>query len=254
MNDPKIVAMILVKNGEPWISKTLKSASDLCKEIVVFDDGSTDNTLKICKSFNNVVDIQINETNLPFDEARNWNILVKMALKRNPEYILALDHDEILQPNAKKILFKEFLTYPNATVFEFQLFNIWDKPNMYRVDGNYDNWWQKKLLKMENQPNNLVIKNTNYPENRHCKHIPENVRGWYKPVRSNVKIFHYGYYDSVTRERKYRYYNKIDPNDTINDGYKQLLELSGIYSGNYGLEFRYLPKCMFDESIPSDQS
>jgi glycosyltransferase involved in cell wall biosynthesis len=250
MNDHKIVAMIGVKNGEPWISKTLKSASDLCKEIVVFDDGSTDNTLKICKSFNNVVDIKINDTNMPFDEARNSNILVKMASKRNPDYILALDHDEVLQPNAKKILFKELLKYPDATVFEFQLFNIWDKPNMYRVDGSFVNWWRKKLLKMENQPKNLFIRNTGHPQNLHCKHIPENARGWHSPVRSNVKIFHYGYYDKAAREQKYQYYNEIDPNtSTVLDGNKQL-ELSWIRPGNHGLEFRYLPKGMFDESIP----
>ena len=248
MNDPKIVVMIAVKNGEPWISKTLKSASEVCKEIVVLDDGSTDNTLEICKSFNNVADIKINDINMPFDEARNCNILVKMALKRNPDYILAIDHDEILQPDAKKILFKELLTHPDATVFEFQILNIWDKPNMYRVDGHYGNWWQKKLLKMENQPKNLFIKNTIYPQNLHCKHIPENARGWYKPVRSNVKILHYGYYDTSTREGKFRHYNEINPNS-----HKELLELPGLHSGNYGLEFRYLPKGMFDESIPSSQ-
>lgn len=252
MGIPKIVAMILVKNGEPWISKTLKSASEVCTEIVMLDDGSTDNTLKICKSFDKV-DIRIKETNLPHDEVRDRNLLLQMTFKRNPDYILALDADEVLQPNAKKLLFKEFLAYPDATVFEFQLLNMWDKPDMYRYDGIFANFWHKKMLKMENQPKNLFIKKTIYSRNLHCEHIPENVRGWDKPVRSRAKILHYGYYEHEIRQQKYQYYNKIDPNNEIVNGYKDLIELPTKFSGKYGLEFRYLPKGMFDESIRLSQ-
>ena len=57
MDLPNIVAMYRIKNEEKWIKKSLESVLDICSEVVILDDGSTDDTLSICKKFPNVVDI-----------------------------------------------------------------------------------------------------------------------------------------------------------------------------------------------------
>ena len=97
-NVAKIIAMYRIRNEERWIEKSLEATSEVCQEIVILDDCSTDKTLSICKKFPNVVDIHHQE-GLPFDETRDRNKLLKMALKRNPDAILSLDGDEILMPN-----------------------------------------------------------------------------------------------------------------------------------------------------------
>ena len=90
----RIIGMYRIKNESRWIEQSLKSISDICEEIVILDDGSTDDTVKICENFSQVVDIH-SQKNLPFDETRDKNTLLKMALSRNPDFILTLDGDEV---------------------------------------------------------------------------------------------------------------------------------------------------------------
>ena len=126
MNFPKIVAMYRVKNEERWIEKSIQSILDICSTIVVLDDGSSDSTLEICKSFDNVI-IQ-SQSNLPFDEARDRNIILKMAMKEKPDYVFEIDGDEILASNSYDIFFDELtVLYPNIDVFELQFLYMWDK-------------------------------------------------------------------------------------------------------------------------------
>ena len=90
MDLPNIIVTYRIKNEEKWIKKSLESILDICSEVVILDDGSTDDTLSICKKFSKVVDINHQE-GLPFDETRDRNKLLKMALKRKPDIILSLD-------------------------------------------------------------------------------------------------------------------------------------------------------------------
>ena len=129
---PKIVAMYRLKNVERWIEKSLDAASSICDSIVVIDNGSTDNTVKICKSFPKVVEVR-NQHSLPFDDTRDKNTLLQMALERDPDYVLTLDGDEILQVDAKDLFFEELtILYPEKAIFEFEFLYMWDKPDQYR--------------------------------------------------------------------------------------------------------------------------
>ena len=119
MKFPKIVTMYRVKNESRWIKKSIESVSKISDEIIILDDGSTDNTIEICESFNTVIEIH-KQKNIPYDETRDKNILLKKVLKRNPDFILSLDGDEILQSNTRDILFEEIcVLHPKINVFEF---------------------------------------------------------------------------------------------------------------------------------------
>ena len=244
--DHKIIGMYRIKNQERWIAKSIESILGVCSEIIILDDGSTDKTLEICSKYDEIVDIHHQE-NLPFDETRDKNIMLKMALKRNPEFILTLDGDEILQPNAKNILFDELDTlYPETPMYEFQLLNIFDTPTQYRFDGIYGMQWAKKLLRVSKQKPDLHFDGTPEPGNAHCPSVPQNSIGHQNSVRSNVKILHYGYYDKTLRQEKYQFMNKLDPNNVEFDGYKHILG-KGEQAGQFGIELKSLPK----ELIPN---
>ena len=244
MNDPNIVAMLRIKNESRWIEKVLQVASTICSEIVVLDDGSTDNTVEICKKFDEVVDIH-QQSDLPTDQTRDKNILLKMARARNPDFILSLDGDEIIQPNAKRILFEELnILYPDVQVFEFEHLFMWDKPNQYRYDGIYTSMWRRKLLRMSNQPKDLHFDETGFAGNGHCPNIPQKSVGWNESVRSKIKILHYGYYDEEVRQKKYRYYTTRD-SDKIFDGYRYLISGEGKFSGPHGIKLRTMPEGAF---------
>ena len=131
MSEPNIIAMYRIKNSERWIKKSLESALEICSHAVIVD-ASTDNTFQICKEFGDKVEI-FHDENLPFDETRDKNMILEMALKKNPDFVFNIDADEILMPNSKKILLEEINTLHSDTdVFEFQYLEMWDKPNQYR--------------------------------------------------------------------------------------------------------------------------
>lgn len=244
--EPKIVAMYRIKNEGRWMEKSLESASEICRSIVILDDGSEDNTLEICKRFDKVADIHHQE-NLSFDVVRDGNKLLEMALKQKPDFILRLDGDEIIQPNARKLLFEELtILYPHTSIYEFQSITIWDKPNQYRYDGVYSNIWAPKLLRLKNQPTNLTY-STYSGSKLHSTLLPTNSIGWQESVRSRIKIFHYGNYDEELRQKKYKFYTTQDPNNEIFDGYIHIISGKGKFSGSNGIQLRTLPRGMFIE-------
>lgn len=247
MPDPKIVATYRIKNEERWIEKSLEAASELCQEIVVLDDGSTDNTVKICENFPSVVEIH-KQMNLPFDDVRDKNKLLKMALKRHPDFIISLDGDEIIMPNMKQIL-KEDLTilYPTTNVFAVQFLEIQEKLNQVRINNHSTHTrFYKILFRLKNQPKNLHFQNTKYPGNSHSSLTPQNVIGFDTSVRSRIKILHYGGYDEELRLKKYIRYKKLDPENIDFFGYEHLIHPEKFCGP---LQYAYLPKNSYVENI-----
>ena len=148
MDFPKIITIYRIKNESRWIKQSLEAVSEISDEIIILDDGSTDNTVEICKSFKTVVEIH-QQKNLTYDETRDKNILLQMALKRNPDFILTLDGDEILQSNVKNVLFEEIcVLHPNVDVFDFQALFMWEQPRQYRYDGTYRFPNDHKIIKL----------------------------------------------------------------------------------------------------------
>ncbi len=249
MEIPKIVAMYRIKNGERWLKKSIESIVDVCSEIVVFDDCSSDKTVDICKEFKKVVEIE-HQKNKSLDEVRDRNSLLKMALKRNPDYIFTIDADEILMPKTSEILLEEInVLYPNVNSFQFQFLTMYDKPNTYRYDGRSSNKWGTRILKMKNQPLDLKFIPTKYFGNVHCGGIPQNAVGYDNAIRSRVKFLHYSIFDSDLRKKKYQYYNEIDPNSKEQDGYRNIISDKSKFAGPKGIEIRTLSKGMFVEDI-----
>ena len=236
----KIVVMYRVKNEERWIEQSIKSVYDFCDEIVVFDDNSIDNTKKICTQFDKVVEIH-SKTDSTFDEARDRNLLLKMAVKRKPDVLLSLDGDEIFLPASGKIIEEEIdILHAEEHVFEFQLFTLWDSFNQIRVDGAFSSFWQKRMFRLKDQPSDLKINDSPYPGNFHCGSIPSNTVGMNNSVKSNAKIFHCASFDESLRKKKHDWYVSRDPDNPLTDNYQHMLGAKGRFSGS-SLKFETIP-------------
>lgn len=99
MQSQDLVSVIIpAYNGEKFISETIQSiiAQDYHPiECIVVDDGSTDGTANIVKSFNSVR--YVNKKNSGVASARNTGMKIAQG-----KYIAFLDHDDVFLP--KKII------------------------------------------------------------------------------------------------------------------------------------------------------
>jgi 2-polyprenyl-3-methyl-5-hydroxy-6-metoxy-1,4-benzoquinol methylase len=243
----KIISLLRIKNEENWLQEVFESIEKFSSEIIVLDGGSTDKSLNICKNFEKVRIFHQQESIL--DEVRDKNFLLDEAKKSNPDFIFMLDGDEILSPNAEKTILSEINDNPDVDIFEFQSLFIWDNPHQYRVDGIFENTWQKRLLKIKSQSPDLHFQNSPYPFNLHLGHCPQNAIGWNNSLKSRLKILHYGYYTDELRQEKYLKYNKLDPNNVSFDGYRHIISGSSTLSGSSGMKFRILPETMIKHEI-----
>jgi len=231
-----------IKNEARFIEKSLKSVMEICSEIIVMDNNSTDDTVEICSGFDKVTEI-IKRKELPLDEVRDKNIIYEHARKSDPDFILAVDGDEIFMPHASEILFEELSTiHPDSDVLEFQFLTLWDDVNTIRTDGIFGYYWQKRLLRMKNQPYSLLFVENDNPGNIHCGSIPPSSVGFDNQAKSSVKIFHLASLDDEVRQRKYGFYTKTDPDNVLTGAYKHMISGEGKFSGPNGIELEQLPK------------
>ena len=105
---PKVSVILPVYNCEQYIFETIQSVlkqtfSDF--ELLVVDDCSTDNTVKIIKEFNDSrINLIIKEKNSGYTDSLNYAV----ALAKG-EYIARMDGDDVCMPNRfeKQVAFLE---------------------------------------------------------------------------------------------------------------------------------------------------
>ena len=94
----KISIVIPSYNQSPYLSSAINSALDQtvkAHEIIVVDDGSTDNSLDVARSFEDLGVRVISQLNKGLSSARNTGIM-----NATGDYILPLDADDMLIENA----------------------------------------------------------------------------------------------------------------------------------------------------------
>ena len=120
---------------------------------------------------------------------------------------------------------------------------MYDKPNQYRADGDFNKKAPIRLMIINEYTRNLKFVESGYPGNAHSLHLPPTK---YVPVRSDVKILHYGYYDKNTRLKKFQYFHEVDPGGSDFSGYKDMI--SGDLDPSI-LELKTLPEGKFVRDI-----
>jgi glycosyltransferase involved in cell wall biosynthesis len=136
----KIVAALRIKNEEWIIKYNLSALSEFVDEIVIVDDGSTDNTINFAKQFKKVTSIHVNKpkNDLDIDELKDWNKMTQLAIKQSADYILFTDADEVLEPSIKKKI-HNLLSKKDILLFKFRKVSPWKGFDRIRSDNpRYD--------------------------------------------------------------------------------------------------------------------
>jgi glycosyltransferase involved in cell wall biosynthesis len=157
----KISAVIISKNAERTIGRTLRSLSYF-DEVVLLDTGSTDNTMRIAKSYHNVKLFQ--DIFSGFGKSKN----VAAMLAQN-DWIFSIDSDEVLTPGLIKSL--KQLKPANKTVYLVKRNNFykkarikhsgWGNDYLVRIYNRKETAFKEKLVHEHVCSDNLKIKNLN---------------------------------------------------------------------------------------------
>ncbi len=151
----KIVGAILARNEEGrYLEEVLTDVARFCDEIVVVDDGSTDGTRAICRSFGAVVVPNRQETEcLGKDEttaqsgfwgadesgprARLWQCAVEIG---HADWVYVFDADHLLTGITPDD-FRTLCRAENVNAWAFRLFDCWSRgPYRHRTDGYWQAW------------------------------------------------------------------------------------------------------------------
>lgn len=98
---PLVSILIPCYNSEKYLAETVKSALAQTwqnKEIIIVDDGSTDNSLAVAKSFESPIVKVISQTNRGASASRN-----RALQESRGDFIQYLDADDLLAPNKIKL-------------------------------------------------------------------------------------------------------------------------------------------------------
>ncbi len=203
---PRIIAMLIVRNeAHRYLRLCLNDLSQYVTEIVVLDDASTDATPAICGTYAKVHLIRKNTATFWQNESLLRQECWAATIKRRPEWIMAIDADEIFE-NRLKTSIQRFTKQKNYDQISFQLVEFWGSLTQYRVDKmwNPQNRWGVYLIRYlpgypyqwPNQP-------------LHCGRLPHNLPG--NILQSGLRLKHYGYANQKDHLRKYQAYLQHDP-------------------------------------------
>ena len=96
----KVVGMLLVFNDEDIVTEVIESLLSQGLELVVLDNGSTDNTFQICEKFLGKGILQLKQFKTSTFISQHdvlHRILFHMALAEKPDWLLRSDSDEFFE-------------------------------------------------------------------------------------------------------------------------------------------------------------
>lgn len=116
-NEIKVSIAIPVYNAGKFLEEAINSIvrqSISINEILIVDDGSSDNSLEVANRFKKRYhNIKIFQNSKNFGYAKNWNKCLEKASNR---FVLLLHHDDLLKPDAIKVLLDFFKTHPEIAL------------------------------------------------------------------------------------------------------------------------------------------
>ena len=174
----KISAAIIVKNEEHNLVRCIDSIAPICKQIVIVDTGSTDNTPIIATNYG--ADLYFHKWNNDFSEARNFALSHCYF-----EWILCIDADEEL-------------------VIDETLLNIISVGFLENIGGIsviINNFLDEKLLTSKKHYFTRIFKNNKnirFTGKIHEQIVDSIIQNNYQIFDSNILINHYGYIDKST--------------------------------------------------------
>jgi len=172
----KIIGMLPVYNDEDMVGEVIEHLLSQGLELVVLDNGSTDNSYEICKKFaeKGLITLDQKKTS-KFDFPLILRILYDMALTRNPDWLIRSDQDEILESGTENLTLKEAIKQEDEkghNLIQFDVFEFFTTNNdnhfaksvkdefryySWQHDYAYRSWKHIPGVRVENEAGHMPI-------------------------------------------------------------------------------------------------
>jgi len=164
------------------LRRCLESMDKYCNEIVIYDDASTDSSVKVAREFTDLIYRgQVNEWG---KEAEHRQQLLELALAHSPDWIFWLDADEVIEKEGEQGGLRMLCEAAEFDSYAFHEVNLWRTPAFYRLDNSYNDGWFCRLWKNTGE---LVIENK---PGLHQRLVPKGLKN---EGQSGFQVLHYGF-------------------------------------------------------------
>lgn len=205
---PKLTAMMIVRNeAGRYLKSCLESLQTFTDEIIILDDASEDDTPEICLSYQSVKLYRQPRSEFLTDEALLRQKLWLYITEHHPEWILAIDADELLE---ESFLHEApyLLKQTQFTAIGFRLFDCWGDETHFRMDGLWNPWLRGFSTYIVKYQSHLA---PDWPPLKfHCGRIPLAYRSL-THYESATRIKHLGWSNPLEVPAKYERVIHQDP-------------------------------------------
>ncbi|HHW13640.1 MAG TPA: glycosyl transferase, partial [Firmicutes bacterium] len=196
----RITLMMLVRNeAGRYLARVLDQARRFVDSAVILDDASTDDTVRVCQEVLAGVPLTLVSNPEPgfADEAALRRQLWDLAVATNPDWLLALDADELFEESAPFEL-PLLAADPLAEAYAFRLYDMWDEGH-YREDAFWNAHHRLWTLLVRYLPG-FPYRWRETP--LHCGRLPCNLNEL-RVVPSPLRVKHLGWIRPADRLAKY---------------------------------------------------
>lgn len=156
----------------------------------------------------------------------------------SPHWILAIDGDEVLEPNGPQII-RDCVTAATCSAYSLKIEYLWGDAHTVRSDRVYGEFWRPSLFKpfipRPGVPDDITLlpefrfmstpfgrkKNGQQP-NFHCSSVPQRLLHGHQ--RCPARLKHYGYMLREDRVRKLDFYTSLDWKNAAEDSYRHMVQ------------------------------
>lgn len=202
-----LLSMLVHNEADRYLRRVLEHAASYVDQVLIVDDGSTDDTVAVCReALAGVPHRIVSLARSTFhQEHRLRRMQWELALAEQTDWILVLDADELFEDGMRTGI-RQLVDQDQADAIAFRLYDFWDEGH-YRDDALWGAHRYYRPFLVRRLPGQRVAWQET---DQHCGRLPRDVMGL-TLARSDLRLKHLGWANPRDREAKYERYKRLDP-------------------------------------------
>ena len=202
-----LLSMLVRNEADRFLETVLRDAASYVDEVLIVDDGSTDDTVAVCERVLRDVPhtiVQLGESGF-HDEHRLRRKQWELARSLRPDWVLCLDADEMFEARMRNEL-RSLVDQDAFDAIAFRLYDFWNE-SCYRDDELWSahHTFRRFLVRVLPDMDDAFRATA-----QHCGRWPIAVDGL-RTCNSDLRLKHLGWSRQADREAKYARYRQLDP-------------------------------------------